>query len=84
MDIAVCISADHRLQQANQLDVYLNVAMEPGVVAVNTASIIIKIQGTSIFMLEQPSGQRPEAAVAFMLLDMFKLFAIQLQFAYEP
>ena len=44
----------------------------------------MKKQGISMFMLVQPSGQRPEAAVAFMLIDMFKLSAIQLQFEYEP
>lgn len=54
--------------------------MEPGVVAVRTAIIMINRQGAKILILVHPSGHRPKLAVALALTDIFKLAAIQLQF----
>ena len=59
---------------------YLIVAMVCGVVTVSIDNIIINRQGRRMLILEQSSGQRPKAAVAFAVTGVFKLAAIQLQF----
>lgn len=60
-------------------------AIDVGVVAVNTATIAINRQGASTARLVQPSGHLPPVADASGSYgDILRELATQLQFSYVP
>ena len=63
---------------------YPRTAIPEGTLDISDSIIIINKQGTRISIFVQPSGHRPEVAVALELIETLVLAATQLQCEKEP